>query len=172
MRLSSPMFKTEILNRLLEHKRFPYLMDLIAVYFSGAAAEGIMARNEIFSLAMSALEDFRKEQPEHSEEIHQDRVFINSQKLGKGEAELEQIKNTFISILKDIRKDMEEQKPTTPVVAREKWQQIMTQISDTAEKPAEQPTADDIAGLLAKGIGQTGMLDEDGIDMLQQVANQ
>lgn len=172
VRLSSPMFKTEILNRLLEHKRFPYLMDLIAVYFSGAAAEGIMARNEIFSLAMSALEDFRKEQPEHSEEIHQDRVFINSQKLGKGEAELEQIKNTFISILKDIRKDMEEQKPTTPVVAREKWQQIMTQISDTVEKPAEQPTADDIAGLLAKGIGQTGMLDEDGIDMLQQVAKQ
>jgi hypothetical protein len=48
----------------------------------------------------------------------------------------------------------------------------MTQISDTAEKPAEQPTADDIAGLLAKGIGQTGMLDEDGIDMLQQVAKQ
>lgn len=172
VRLFPPMFKTEILNRLLEHKRFPYLMDLIAVYFSGAAVEGIIARNEIFSLAMSALEDFRKEQPEHSEGIHQDRVFINSQKLGKNEAELEQIKNTFISILKDIRKDMEEQKPTTPVVAREKWQQIMTQISDTAEKPAEQPTADDIAGLLAKGIGQTGMLDEDGIDMLQQVAKQ
>lgn len=35
----------EILNRLLEHRYFPKLMDLIRIYFQDTAAKGIMARN-------------------------------------------------------------------------------------------------------------------------------
>ena len=35
----------EILNRLLEHKSFPKLMNLIRIYFQDTAAKGIMARN-------------------------------------------------------------------------------------------------------------------------------
>ena len=38
--LLSPAFKTEIVNRLIEHPQFPYLLRLIDVYFSGAMTGG------------------------------------------------------------------------------------------------------------------------------------
>ena len=37
----------QILNRLLEHRNFPKLMDLIRIYFQDTAAKGIMARNQL-----------------------------------------------------------------------------------------------------------------------------
>ena len=72
----------EILNRLLEHKRFPRLIHLIRVYFQDTAARGIMARNQLIEMATASLSDLMKEHPEHREEAKQDLQFLNAQKLG------------------------------------------------------------------------------------------
>ena len=45
----------QILNRLLEHRNFPKLMDLIRIYFQDTAAKGIMARNQLIELATASL---------------------------------------------------------------------------------------------------------------------
>ena len=37
----------QILNRLLEHRNFPKLIDLIRIYFQDTAAKGITARNQL-----------------------------------------------------------------------------------------------------------------------------
>ena len=37
----------QILNRLLEHRNFPKLIDLIRIYFQDTAAKGIMARTSL-----------------------------------------------------------------------------------------------------------------------------
>ena len=41
----------QILNRLLEHRNFPKLIDLIRIYFQDTAAKGIMARNQLIEMA-------------------------------------------------------------------------------------------------------------------------
>lgn len=41
--LLSPTFKKEILNQLIEHPQFPYLLQLIDVYFSGTMVEGVLS---------------------------------------------------------------------------------------------------------------------------------
>ena len=54
----------EILNRLLEHKSFPKLMNLIRIYFQDTAAKGIMARNQLIEMVTASLSDLMKEHPE------------------------------------------------------------------------------------------------------------
>lgn len=62
----------QILNRLLEHRNFPKLMDLIRIYFQDTAAKGIMARNQLIELETASLSDLMKEHPEHRAEAKQD----------------------------------------------------------------------------------------------------
>ena len=62
----------QIFNRLLEHRNFPKLIDLIRIYFQGTAAKGIMTRNRLIELATASLSDLMKEHPEYQAESKQD----------------------------------------------------------------------------------------------------
>ena len=106
-RLVTGAVDVQILNRLLEHRNFPKLMDLIRIYFQDTAAKGIMARNQLIELATASLSDLMKEHPKHRAEARQDLQFLNAQKMGEHEAEIEKIKNVFLAILRDIKKDMD-----------------------------------------------------------------
>ena len=56
---------------------------------------------------MASLSDLMKEHPEHRAEAKQDLQLLNAQKMGEHEAEIEKIKNVFLAILRDIKKDMD-----------------------------------------------------------------
>ena len=66
-----------------------------------------MARNQLIDMATASLSDLMKEHPEHRAEAKQDLQFLNAQKVGEHEAEIEKIKNVFLAILRDIKKDMD-----------------------------------------------------------------
>lgn len=78
----------------------------------------MLSRNELLSDALSMLTDYRKTHPEQTPEIREDEAYIRFQKVAPNEAELEQIRNTFMAILRDIRKSVEQQEPTTPELTR------------------------------------------------------
>ena len=81
----------QILNRLLEHRNFPKLIDLIRIYFQDTAAKGITARNQLIEMATASLSDLMKEHPEHRAEAKQDLQLLNAQKIGEHEAEIEKL---------------------------------------------------------------------------------
>ena len=167
--LLSPAFKTEILNRLIEHPQFPYLLRLIDVYFSGAMADGVLSRNEILSGALSMLTNYRKAHPEQTPEIREDEAYIRSQKAGQSEAELEQIRNTFMAILRDIRKSVEQQEPTSPALTRKMWQEMTEQLPKAENGTIIPLTKEEMAALIAGSVGKTGVLDDEGLRKLQEV---
>ena len=167
--LLSPAFKTEILNRLIEHPQFPYLLRLIDVYFSGAMADGVLSRNEILSGALFMLTDYRKAHPEQTPEVSDDEAYIRSQKAAPSEAELEQIRNTFMAILRDIRKSVEQQEATSPELTRKIWQEMMEQLSKTEDGTIIPPTKEEIAALIVGSIDKTGVLDNNSLKMLQEI---
>lgn len=105
--LVTGMVDVEILNRLLEHKNFPRLISLIQIYFQDTAARGVMARNQVIEMATSSLSDLMKDRPEYRTKARQDIQFMNAQKTGEHEAEIEKIKNVFLSILRDIKNDID-----------------------------------------------------------------
>ena len=94
----------QILNRLLEHRNFPKLIDLIRIYFQDTAAKDITARNQLIEIATASLSDLMKEYPEHRAEAKQDLQLLNAQKMGEHEAEIEKIKMCFLLSCGTLRK--------------------------------------------------------------------
>ena len=157
----------EILNRLLEHKSFPRLIHLIRVYFQDTAARGIMARNQLIEMATASLSALMKGHPEHRAEAKQDLQFLNAQKLGEHEAELEKIKNVFLAILRDIKKDMDNGEQPGEVATAA---MLQTMRDTLAEQQQEPMTMDDVAGMVAGQLGQLVPMDEETAEQFRQLA--
>ena len=156
-----------ILNRLLGHKSFPRLIHLIRVYFQDAAARGIMTRNQLIELATASLSDLMKEHPEHRAEARQDLQFLNAQKMGEHEAEIEKIKNVFLAILRDIKKDMGSGELPREVATAA---MLQTMRDTLAEQQREPVTMDDVAGMVVGQLGQFVPMDEETAEQFRQLA--
>ncbi|SCJ26791.1 Plasmid maintenance system antidote protein [uncultured Flavonifractor sp.] len=166
-RLVTGAIDVEILNRLLEHKSFPRLMHLIRIYFQDTAARGIMARNQLIEMATASLSDLMKEHPEHRAEAKQDLQFLNAQKLGEHEAELEKIKNVFLAILRDIKKDMDSGEQPGEVATAAMLQTMRAALAEQQQEPV---TMDDVAGMIAGQLGQLVPMDEETVEQFRQLA--
>ena len=157
----------EILNRLLEHKNFPRLMHLIRIYFQDTAARGIMARNQLIDMATASLSDLMKEYPEHRAEAKQDLQFLNAQKVGEHEAEIEKIKNVFLAILRDIKKDIDNGEPPGEAATAAMLQTMRGTLAGQQQEP---PSMDDVAAMIAGQIGQFVPMDEETTEQFRQLA--
>ncbi|MCI9547227.1 MAG: helix-turn-helix transcriptional regulator [Lachnospiraceae bacterium] len=156
----------QILNRLLEHRNFPKLIDLIRIYFQDAAAKGIMARNQFIEMATASLSDLMKDHPEHRAEARQDLQFLNTQKLGDHEAEIEKIKNVFLSILRDIKKDLDSGEQPGETITAAMFQTMQEAMKDHQQEPL---SMDDVAAMIAGQVGQLVPMDEETSDQFQQL---
>lgn len=160
------MVDVDILNRLLEHKNFPRLISLIQIYFQDTAARGVMARNKVIEMATSSLSDLMKDRPEYRTEARQDIQFMNAQKLGEHEAEIEKIKNVFMSILQDIKGDIDSGEPPEEPVTAAMFQSIQ---SAAMEQRQELHTIDDVTALVAEQLEKVMPLDEETNEQFQQL---
>lgn len=156
----------EILNRLMEHKSFPRLISLIRIYFQDTVAMGIMTRNQIIDMATTSLSDLMKENPEHRAEARQDLQFLNAQKLGDHEAEIEKIKSVFLSILRDIKKDLDSGEQPGETATAAMLQTMQEAVKDHAQEPL---SIDDVTDMLAGQIGQVAPMDEESAELFRQL---
>ncbi len=156
----------QILNRLLGHRNFPKLIDLIRIYFQDTAAKGIMARNQLIEMATVSLSDLMKEHPEHRTEAKQELQFLNAQKMGEHEAEIEKIKNVFLAILRDIKKDMDNGEQPGDVATSAMLQTMQEAIKDHEQEPL---SMDDVTDRIAEQIGQLAPMDEESADLFRQL---
>lgn len=157
----------QILNRLLEHRNFPKLMDLIRIYFQDTAAKGIMARNQLIELATASLSDLMKEHPEHLAEAKQDLQLLNAQRMGEHEAEIEKIKNVFLAILRDIKKDMDNREQPGEAVTAAMFQTMQETMKDHQQ---ELLSMDDVTAMIAGQIGKFLPMDEETAEQFRQLA--
>jgi len=158
----------QILNRLLEHKSFPYLLYMIKSYFMDTAAVGIMARNDIIDMVTATLGDFTNENPEHRAEIRRDIRLLKSQKLGEHEADTEKIKNSFLTILRDIKKDMDNGKTSGTTATTEYLQQIRDELQSIKQLPND-IQAEDVAAIVLRMVEQATTLDAESTELFSQL---
>ena len=130
---------------------------------------GNMERNAIIDMATAVLGDFIKDNPEHKKEAQADSKLLRSQKLGDHEAEITKINSTFMAILRDIKKDIEDGKtpeqPATAVFLQSMREQI--QAARQEQKPIN---AEDVVAAVMSRVGQTGALDEKGMELFKTLA--
>lgn len=157
----------QILNRLLEHRNFPKLIDLIRIYFQDTAAKGIMARNQLIEMATVSLSDLMKEHPEHRTETKQDLQLLNARKMGEHEAEIEKIKNVFLAILRDIKKDIDNGEQPGEAVTAAMFQTMRDTLAEQKQSPL---SVDDVTAMVAGQIGRFAPMDKETADLFQQLA--
>ena len=143
------------------------LMDLIRIYFQDTAAKGIMARNQLIELATASLSDLMKEHPEHRAEAKQDLQLLNAQKMGEHEAEIEKIKNVFLAILRDIKKDMDNREQPGEAVTAAMFQTMQETMKDHQQ---ELLSMDDVTAMIAGQIGKFLPMDEETAGQFRQLA--
>ena len=149
----------DIVNRLMEHKSFPLLTKYIRMYFSNQTEYGMQARNSLFDLATDDLRNIALS-PEQKREAMESAVLLKSQKTAPHEAEMEKIKTTFLAILKDIKKDMDEKEPTSPPVQMEFLKKLMGAIEESS-LPRNPPSMEKVVDWIISQIaGQVPMSEE------------
>ena len=146
----------EILNRLLENPKFPQLLNLIRIYFEDTVALGMMSRNDMINMATTSLTEYMQQNPAQKEDVKHDIRLLNAQKFGEHEAEIERIINIFMSILREIKGDIDTQQMPSPDINAEMFQSILA--SATENPPA---TLDDVFSLVTSKMSMVMVVDDD-----------
>jgi transcriptional regulator with XRE-family HTH domain len=154
------------LNKLLEHKSFPYMLQIVEQYFDNTIAVGVATRNNTIDFATSTLGDFARQNPDDKADILSTARYFKSQKLGEHEAEIEKIKGTFLAILKDIKKEMGGGKVTGDVATAKFLGQMR---EDIAAKPKELPTAGQVVDLIMASLSTQVPLDQESTEQLRGI---
>ena len=148
-----------LLSRLIEHPYFVTLLDTADAYFKDAHKAGIQSRNDVINLATASLKDMMKEHPENRMEISHGIRQINAEKIGGDEADLNKLRNIFMSILKDIKADYGNEPPD---ISQNEFQEQLSALkvqSDVIQ--AERPvTATDMADIVTSMCSGVADLDE------------
>uniref|UniRef100_UPI0040567999 helix-turn-helix domain-containing protein n=1 Tax=Agathobacter sp. TaxID=2021311 RepID=UPI0040567999 len=105
----------EILNRLLENPKFPQLLNLIRIYFEDSVALGIMSRNDMTNMATMSLTEYMQQNQTQKAEAKHNIHLLNAQKFGEHEAEIERMKNIFMSICEKSRAILIHSKSQVPI---------------------------------------------------------
>lgn len=149
-----------LLSRIIEHPHFITLLDTADAYFKDAHKAGIQSRNDVINLATASLKDFMKEHPENRMEISLDIRQLNAEKIGGDEADLNKLRNIFMSILKDIKADYDNAPQN---IGQTEFQEMLVEIkSQTNAVQSERPiTETDVANIVTSMLSCYGMTDLD-----------
>ena len=83
---------------------------------------------------------------------------MNAQKMGEHEVEIEKIKNVFLAILRDIKKDMDNGEQPGEAVTAAMFQTMQDALVEQKQTPL---TIDDVTKMVAGQIGQLVPMDEE-----------
>ena len=86
---------------------------------------------------------------------------------GEHEAEIEKIKNVFLAILRDIKKDIDNGEQPGEAVTAAMFQAMRDALAEQKQKPL---SIDDVTAMIAGQIGQFAPMDEETVEMFQQFA--
>ena len=129
------------------------------MFFKDAHKVGILSRNDIINLATASLKDFVNEHPENHMEISRDIRQLNAEKIGGDEADLNKLRNIFMSILKDIKADYGN---ATQDIGSTEFQEMLSAIKTQSDdiQAKRSVTETDIANITASLLSGVDALDE------------
>ena len=87
--------------------------------------------------------------------------------MGDHEAEIEKIKNVFLTILRDIKKEMDSSEQPGETITATMFQAMRDALAEQKQKPL---SIDDVTAMIAGQIGQLAPMDEETADLFKQLA--
>jgi len=166
--LYSGKVDAEVVNRMLENPRFATLTQMIAQYFNETFAAGIAAQNQIFSSLSSILLGYGQNHPEEQPAAKEAARAVGLEKVPVYQPDLTTIQNTFMTMLKEIKKDMGSGLNVPKALSKEVTEKLMGELEKGQESSSlHSITPEQIAGAITGTLDGVGGVDTEQLDALR-----
>lgn len=119
----------EVVNRLLENKNFAAMTNMIAHYFDDTLAAGYAAQNQMYATLSALLMGEAKQHPEDREAITEAAKTVSVSRMPMSQADLTAIQNTFLNVLKEIKKEIGSNVSDAQAMSKEAAQQMYAELT-------------------------------------------
>lgn len=149
----------EVVNRLLENKNFAAMTNMIAHYFDDTLAAGYAAQNQMYATLSALLMGEAKQHPEDREAIAEAAKTVSVSRMPMYQADLTAIQNTFLNVLKEIKKEIGANVSDAQAMSKEAAQQMYAELTKGQNVTKPNITPEMLAGAITGSV--SGM---DGVD--------
>ncbi len=137
---------SEVVSRMLEHPKFAALTAMIAQYFDDTLAAGIAAQNQIFaSLSELLIGQGQREAAQTA----------SLSKTPPHQVELTKIQNTFMAMLREMKRDMESTLAEKQTATKEIVAQMMAELTKGQDKPLTEITPEQMTDAILHTVDTT-----------------
>lgn len=136
----------EVVSRMLEHPRFAALTTMITQYFDDALAAGTAVQKQIFASMGELLLGVGQR------EAAQDTGFFRTP---LHQVELSKIKNTFMAMLKEMKRDMKSEVNAKQAATKEIVAQVMAELTKGGDRPLTEITPEQITDAILHTVDTT-----------------
>ena len=150
----------DMLSRMMEHPYFSVLLDTAAQYFEGAGHAAYATRNAILDIGIMDIKAYVQEHPEYTTEAMHDIRRINAEKISGPEADIEKLKNIFVKILKDLKKDFDVPQKDASMEEVIKTFADMKEQAQLQKQMNQTFNESDVANIVLRTMSNVGMDDE------------
>ncbi len=147
----------DVVNRLLEHPRFPLLTAMIAQYLNDTFAAGVAAQNELFDTMSDVLLSAAQSDPKQRDAVKEAVRAVKLSKAPPHQVELAKIQNTFMAILKEIKREAGSNLEPAKAATNEVVGQMMAELTKGQDEPLANLTPERIVEAIVHTAGGAGL---------------
>lgn len=156
----------DVVNRLLEQPKFPLLTAMIAQYLDDTFAAGVTAQNELFDAMSDVLLSYGQSDLGQRAAARETARAVKISKMPPHQVELTKIQNTFISILKEMKRDAGSSLEPAEAATSEVVGQMMVELAKNQDVPLTAITPEQIVDAIVHTAGGAG-LNAEGAEALR-----
>ncbi len=147
----------DVVNQLLAHPRFAALTTMIAQYLDDTFAAAVAAQNQIFSSMSEILLDIGKNDPEQRAAVKETARAVSLSKVPPHQVELTKIQNTFMVLLKELKRDVGSDLEPAKAATREVVSKMLAELTKGQDAPLTSITPEQITDAIVHTVDGTGL---------------
>lgn len=143
----------DVVNRLLVHPRFALLTAMIAQYLDDTFAAGVAVQNQIFSSMSDILLGLGQNDPAQKAAAKDAARTVRLSKVPPHQVELTKIQNTFMAILKEMKRDTGSNLEPTQTATKDIVEKMMADLTKGQDVPLVSITPEQIVESIIHTVG-------------------
>ena len=153
----------DVVNRLLENPRFATVTYMIAQYLDDTLAGGYAAQNQMYATLSSMLLGMNKT----SAAVQAART-ANAMKVPTYQADQTTIQNTFMTVVKEIKKEAGSDLAAAKAIGKEATERMFTELTKGQDTPIPTITPEAVADAVTGSVSGMDYVDQEALQNCNQ----
>ncbi len=153
----------DVVNRLLENPRFATVTYMIAQYLDDTLAGGYAAQNQMYATLSSMLLGMNKT----SAAVQAART-ANAMKVPTYQADQTTIQNTFMTVVKEIKKEAGSDLAAAKAIRKEATERMFTELTKGQDTPIPTITPEAVADAVTGSVSGMDYVDQEALQNFNQ----